>query len=61
MTKNIKKSLSYKQVIKGLQDEAVKLNSITLSTRQVCDLELILNGSFNPIKYLTHFWLQKLK
>ena len=50
MTKNIKKSLSYKQVIKGLQDEAVKLNSITLSTRQVCDLELILNGSFNPIK-----------
>ena len=50
MTKNIKKSLSYKQVIKGLKDEAVKLNSITLSTRQVCDLELILNGSFNPIK-----------
>ena len=50
MTKNIKKSFSYKQVVKGLQNEAVKLNSITLTTRQVCDLELILNGSFNPIK-----------
>jgi len=50
MSNNIKKSLSYKEVIKGLQNEAVKLNSITLNDRQVSDLELILNGSFNPLK-----------
>tara|TARA_B100001094_G_scaffold318381_1_gene361861 strand:- start:2348 stop:4045 length:1698 start_codon:yes stop_codon:yes gene_type:complete len=49
MKKNIKKSLSYEQVLKGLQNEAIKLNSITLNNRQVADLELILNGSFNPI------------
>ncbi len=49
MKKNIKKSLSYQQVLKGLQNEAIKLNSITLNNRQVADLELILNGSFNPI------------
>ena len=50
MSKDIKKSLSYNQVTKGLQNEAVKLKSITLSDRQVCDLELILNGAFSPIK-----------
>jgi len=49
MKKNIKKTLSYEQVLKGLQNEAIKLNSITLNNRQVADLELILNGSFNPI------------
>ena len=49
MTKNIKNTLSYKQIIKGLQNEAIQLNSITLNNRQVSDLELILNGSFKPI------------
>ena len=26
------------------------MNSIILDNRQLCDLELILNGGFNPIK-----------
>ena len=50
MSKDLKKSLSYNQVTKDFQEEAIKLNSITLSDRQVCDLELILNGAFSPLK-----------
>ncbi len=50
MSKDIKKSLSYMQVTKDFQKEAIKLNSITLSDRQVSDVELILNGAFNPLE-----------
>ena len=49
MSKNIQNTLTYKQVTKDFQKEAVKLKSITLNDRQVCDLELILNGAFNPL------------
>ena len=49
MSKNLKKSLSYNQVTKEFKEEAIKLNSITLSDRQVSDLELILNGAFAPL------------
>ena len=38
------------QVTKDFQKEAIKLNSITLSDRQVSDVELILNGAFNPLE-----------
>ena len=49
MNDNTKKSLSYKQITKDFQEEAISLVSITLSDRQVSDLELILNGGFNPL------------
>ena len=49
MSKDLKKSLSYNQVTKDFKEEAIKLNSITLSDRQVSDLELILNGAFSPL------------
>ncbi|KAH8719415.1 sulfate adenylyltransferase [Phaeosphaeriaceae sp. PMI808] len=35
---------------KELYDEAEKLAAITLSERQLCDLELILNGGFSPLE-----------
>lgn len=33
-----------------LATEAEKLPAITLSERQLCDLELILNGGFSPLE-----------
>jgi sulfate adenylyltransferase len=33
-----------------LKDEAEQLSAITLTERQLCDLELILNGSFSPLE-----------
>ena len=33
-----------------LKDEATHLESLTLSQRQLCDIELILNGGFSPLK-----------
>lgn len=33
-----------------LYDEAEKLPAIVLSERQLCDLELILNGGFSPLE-----------
>lgn len=35
---------------KELFDEAEKLPAIVLSERQLCDLELILNGGFSPLE-----------
>lgn len=35
---------------KELFAEAEKLPAITLSERQLCDLELILNGGFSPLE-----------
>ena len=49
MNKKIKKSISYDEIIKVLQEEAVSLKNIVLSNRQVCDIELILNKAFNPL------------
>ena len=31
-------------------DAILELKSITLSNRQLCDIELIINGSFKPLK-----------
>lgn len=33
-----------------LETEAETLASITLTERQLCDLELILNGGFSPLE-----------
>ena len=33
-----------------LAAEAEKLPAITLTDRQLCDLELILNGGFSPLE-----------
>lgn len=33
-----------------LAEEAEKLPAITLTERQLCDLELILNGGFSPLE-----------
>lgn len=35
---------------KELFEEAEKLPAIVLSERQLCDLELILNGGFSPLE-----------
>lgn len=35
---------------RSLKEEAVDFASITLTDRQLCDLELILNGGFSPLK-----------
>ena len=39
-----------KEVYRSLKKEANQYPSHTLSERQICDLELILNGGFNPLK-----------
>ena len=33
-----------------LENEAVDLPQISLNTRQLCDLELLLNGAFAPLR-----------
>ena len=43
-------SVTYKKLSESIKNEAVKLPHIVLSERQLCDLELILNGGFNPLK-----------
>lgn len=35
---------------KELTEEAEKLQAIVLTERQLCDLELILNGGFSPLE-----------
>ena len=42
-------SLSFEELTEVLNKEAIKLSSLTLNERQLCDLELILNGGFNPL------------
>ena len=46
----MKNIYSYDQLTEVLKKEAVKLSSLTLNERQLCDLELILNGGFSPLK-----------
>jgi hypothetical protein len=41
---------------KELFAEAEKLPAITLSERQLCDLELILNGGFSPLEGMLSWW-----
>ena len=41
--------VSYESAQK-LKDEAAELPSWDLSPRQICDLELLMNGGFNPLK-----------
>ena len=36
-------------LVKELQKEAVALPSVTLTPRQLCDIELLLNGGFSPL------------
>ena len=43
-------NVTYKKLSESIKNEAVKLPHIVLSERQLCDLELILNGGFNPLK-----------
>lgn len=40
---------------KELFDEAETLPAIVLSERQLCDLELILNGGFSPLEGKSSF------
>ena len=35
--------------IENLKNDAINFKSHTLSDRQLCDLELILNGAFSPL------------
>ncbi len=37
---------------KELEAEAEKLPAIVLTERQLCDLELIMNGAFSPLEGL---------
>ncbi|MDB4859667.1 bifunctional sulfate adenylyltransferase/adenylylsulfate kinase [Candidatus Marinimicrobia bacterium] len=43
-------TIAYKKLSESIKNEAVKLPHIVLSERQLCDLELILNSGFNPLK-----------
>ncbi len=36
--------------LEAAQQEAINLPSITLSPRQLCDIELLLNGGFSPLR-----------
>ena len=49
MANNTKKTISYKELTRVLNKEAVDLSNIVLNQRQLCDLELILNGAFKPL------------
>ena len=51
MTTNKKEEkISFQELIKKLNLEAIDLKNFTLTNRQFCDLELLLNGAFNPLK-----------
>ena len=39
----------YKNLTESIKNKSIKLLSIVLSDRQLCDLELIINGGFNPL------------
>ncbi len=49
MIKNNKKEISYNNLIKEFQEEAISITNYVLSNRQFCDLELLLNGAFHPL------------
>ena len=35
---------------KQLQEESLQYSSLTLNDRQLCDVEMLLNGGFSPLK-----------
>ena len=39
----------YENLTESIKNKSIKLLSIVLSDRQLCDLELIINGGFNPL------------
>jgi sulfate adenylyltransferase len=43
-------TLSFNEITEILKKESIKLSNVTLSERQLSDLELILNGGFHPLK-----------
>tara|TARA_S200000501_G_scaffold128592_1_gene121495 strand:- start:17498 stop:19180 length:1683 start_codon:yes stop_codon:yes gene_type:complete len=45
----MKSSTSYKNLTESIKNKSIKISSIVLTDRQLCDLELILNGGFNPL------------
>ena len=47
---NSNNSITYTQMVKELNLEAVDLINFVLTNRQFCDLELILNGAFSPLE-----------
>ena len=49
MSKNTDKALTYNEVTQEFKNQAINLVSLTLTNRQLCDLELILNGAFEPL------------
>ena len=50
ITNKKEKQISFQELIKKLNLEAVDLKNFTLTNRQFCDLELLLNGAFRPLK-----------
>ena len=49
-TKNIQKNSISKEQKKALKTEANQYPSWQLTDRQICDLELLLNGGFSPLE-----------
>jgi len=49
MSKNTDKALTYNEVTQEFKNQAINLVSLTLTDRQLCDLELMLNGAFEPL------------
>ena len=49
MSENTDKALTYNEVTQEFKNQAINLASLTLTDRQLCDLELILNGAFEPL------------
>ena len=41
--------LASEDYAKELRNEALSLPSLTLTRRQICDLELLINGGFTPL------------
>ena len=35
---------------KKLQEESLQYSSLILNDRQICDVELLLNGAFSPLR-----------
>ena len=44
------KLLVNKDIKKKIQKESLSLKSLTLNDRQICDIEMLLNGGFSPLR-----------
>ena len=40
--------------LKEIQEESIQYSSLTLNERQLCDVEMLLNGGFSPLKMAAH-------